>query len=152
MSSRYSFGRRSGTESTTSSSSSWGSIARPSIRGRALTWREKERRKKEPVLVEDFYSTYELDWDALRAWLAVTFPDTEFGEQYVGSGRLPGCQMRLMMLMNCVQDCSGDFYRFKIPRKLTEDEKAQIWYLRNDQTQEQLTPPGVPAATGGTTQ
>jgi hypothetical protein len=64
-----------------------------------MTWRDKEKKKKEPPLVEDFYSTYELDWDALRGWLAAKFPDLEFGEQY---------------------DSSGDYYRFRIPRKLTE--------------------------------
>jgi hypothetical protein len=99
MTSRFSFGR-SGTESSTSTSASGSSAwSRPSIRGRALTWRDKEKKKKELPLVDDFYSTYELDWDELRAWLAARFPELEFGEQY---------------------DSSGDYYRFKIPRKLTE--------------------------------
>ena len=71
-----------------------------------MTWRDKEKKKQELSLVEDFYSVYELDWDRLRAWLAETFPELEFGEQY---------------------DSSGDYYRFKIPRKLTE-----VGYLRQD--------------------
>lgn len=99
MSSRFSF-NRSGTESSTGTSSSGSSAwSRPSIIGRAMTWKEKEKKRKELSLVEEFYSTYELDWDLLRAWLAARFPELEFGEQY---------------------DSSGDYYRFRIPRKLTE--------------------------------
>lgn len=99
MSSRFSFSR-SGTESSTGTSASGSSAwSRPSIIGRAMTWKEKEKKRKELSLVEDFYSTYELDWDLLRAWLAARFPELEFGEQY---------------------DSSGDYYRFRIPRKLTE--------------------------------
>jgi len=106
MTSRFSFSR-SGTETSTSTSGSGSSTwSRPSIKGRAMTWRDKEKKKQELSLVEDFYSVYELDWDKLRGWLAETFPELEFGEQY---------------------DSSGDYYRFKIPRKLTE-----VCYLCQD--------------------
>lgn len=114
MSARFSFGRRSTNTSTSTaaSGSSMASSARSFVKGRTMSWRDREQRKRESVLVEDFYLMYELDWSALRDWLQARFPGLDFREEY---------------------DSSGDSYKFNIPRKLTEEERGQIYRLRNDQ-------------------
>lgn len=85
MSARFSFGRRSTNTSTSTaaSGSSMASSARSFVKGRTMSWRDREQRKRESVLVEDFYLMYELDWSALRDWLQARFPGLDFREEYV---------------------------------------------------------------------